>query len=800
MITDSNGALHVGAADHQQPDTPPPADSAPVDADRAVQERLAQLGGGLSPGERADYVRGFMVLLLDRHVTSAIARDGYLDQLRLVLKEKGYPRVTLRQLRQEFDRAVAERAGPGAAPQGETADGEPGDGAGAGRVWDFLDGVPVPEDAVVPRGWEFGPGGVFKCCGGVINSCGPRAVRVLPTPLVISGRRLAVEDETELLELRWIRDGRWKSRVAERATVANRNKLLDLAADGLPVTSSNAGDVVDYLAAFENANLAVLPRTRVSRCLGWVEDRRGFLWGHTLLTADGGTATAPPSPFDPNAAAAPPAPLAVLFQGRDLGDEQLAGGFHARGSLEGWRAAVEPFLAQPKFRLALTASLCSPLLDILDVPNPIVELCGDTSRGKTAALRAAASAWGQPNEKSPRGVLSTWDVTRVGVERSLATINNLPLILDDTSRCKHKELIAQVVYDVVAGRGRTRGSLVGTQRVGTWSTALLSSGEGSVNAHAEQGGARARVLTLWGSPFAEVSAAMGQAVKRLNDQVLEHYGHAGPRFVAFLLANRGRWPTWRGWHRRVMQRFAARAGDNPVAGRMADVFATLTLTGTLAGQALGIRWLKRSPVKALWAELTAEAQEADVAKRALRYAYDWARMHEEEFHGRAVSRGRSGEAAPQPHGGWAGRWDATDTAWDFLGFYPARVKGVLAEAGFEADAVLRAWRDRGWLRLDGQGKYAQVRIGGDHPRLVAIRRPALEALDGGGQPAVGDPPWVYEAARLFLRRTVYGDDALALPTTKEEGEVIRVSVVEAVRAYLASHGPNGRPRAGEGAT
>ena len=57
--------------------------------DKAVQERLAQLTTGLSPGALGGYVRHFMELLLDNHVTNEIVLGGYLAQLRQALAAKG---------------------------------------------------------------------------------------------------------------------------------------------------------------------------------------------------------------------------------------------------------------------------------------------------------------------------------------------------------------------------------------------------------------------------------------------------------------------------------------------------------------------------------------------------------------------------------------------------------------------------------------------------------------------------------------------------------------------------------------
>jgi hypothetical protein len=728
-----------------------------------------------------------MELLLHHEVGDEIERDGYLELLRQNLGQKGHPKPPITQLRRAFDAAVLARqvAAQVANPQ------EPPEAVQAtGLRQAFGDSAEIPDRLVMPAGWRVGLDGVW-----LVPSC-PRAdgtpareVLVLPTPLVVTRRLLEIQGELEYWELAWRRDGRWKRKGVDRAIPANRLRIVELAADGLPVTSENASLVVQYLAAFEAANLGALPRCQVSNALGWVNEQHIFLWGRTPLQV---VPAAQPCSWTQGTREAHSV-QDVLFQGADAGDEQIADGFHAQGTMEDWRAHMAPVLGQHKVRLGVLASLCSPLLEILGVPNPIVEYCGDTSRGKTITLRAAASCWGNPNEKSTKAAISGWDITRVGAERLLATVNNLPLILDDTSRCKHKEILSQVIYDTVAGQGRRRGSLKGCQRTGTWSTVLLSSGESSVNAYAEHGGARARVLTLWGSPFGEVTQETGNTVKALDQGVRANYGHAGPAFVRFLLQNRDRWAQWKRWWQCIMHKFHEWAGNNPVLGRMADVFATLTLAGVLAAKALNLPMLARNAIRPLWTELGAQATEADVPTRALRYVYDWARSHQQDFHGRAP---RTGDGPRQPSAGWAGRWDPPEQPWEHIAFFPNRIAEILRQGSFEPDACLRAWKERGWLALDGAGQRIQVRIQGqraseERARMVALRRQVLDTLDSG-DPCTHDrnPPWLYTACRLFQQHVLKEDQRLAVAGgTIAHLPPIQRFVREAVERWLANNPP-----------
>src|SRR5262249_47748838 len=163
------------------------------------------------------------------------------------------------------------------------------------------------------------------------------------------------------------------------------------------------------------------------------------------------------------------------------------------------------------------------------------------------------------------------------------------------------------------GRTRDRGSVKGLDRTTTFTTVLLTSGESRAVGFSEDGGTRARVLTLWGLPFGKADQETARLVHDANVGMLQHYGHAGPRLVRYLLEHRDQWPAWRGWYRKLRTKYLARAGGSSVVGRLADAFAALTVAGILAAKALGIRLLARSPVRELWPVLTSEAADADRA-------------------------------------------------------------------------------------------------------------------------------------------------------------------------------------------
>jgi putative DNA primase/helicase len=586
----------------------------------------------------------------------------------------------------------------------------------------------APVDALVPLGWAVDQHGVAKVRS-VNPLTGERVLEyVAPTPIVVVSRLKDIDDETESLRLAWVRDGRWQTCTVERVKVANARTLVDLASVGLTVTSRTASDLVQYLAAFEAENIHLLPVLQVSRRLGWQgrAGRRGFLWGRTHLRPQGGRVTV--ADLDSLTLGTRATDL-MAYRGADAGEEQLADGYCSAGSLDGWVRAAAVAAGHPRVILGVYASLAAPLLTVLGAPNFIIDWAYVTSTGKTTTLRLAASCWGNPDERELGAAIGTWDATRVAIERISGVLNGLPLILDDTKRVRQPKQVAQVLYDVANGRGRGRGSVDGLRRVGVWRTILLSTGEAPITSFTDDGGTRARALELWGQPFGRADATTAPLVYQLDLAVREHYGHAGPQVVEFILAHRDNWTVWREEYQRLRLAYAEQAGSNPVAGRLAGYFAILNMAALVTHAALELPWPYQDPLHGLLADLLDGASDADRAAEALRFVVSWARGNQYTFWGRHEQTGH-GEVR-SPGQGWAGRWDGGEE-WDSIAFLPHRLRPLLADVGFDAEATLRTWHDRGWLETSGdrQRHQKKVRLDRVNTWAVVIRRAAIEEVEG----------------------------------------------------------------------
>jgi len=587
-------------------------------------------------------------------------------------------------------------------------------------VVDVVDGAPCASTAIVPRAWELYANGIQRK-----GSDPPE--ETIPAALVISERLHDNETGAEFTKIAWNRGQRWQTHTAPRVTLATARTITNLAEFGFPVTSNNAADVVQYLADFEAENLDVIPLTLVTNQLGWYHlgGISGFLWGREYLSASAAQ----------RAGDLATGQLPIEFHGSDAGDDQIASGFRAHGTFAGWQAAICPAFNHMPVLLMLYAALTAPLLSLLESPNFVVSLAGPTTRAKTSVLRMIGSLWGCPDERAPAAALGTFDATRVWIERAMALRNDHPLILDDTKRARRKEDVAQTIYDATSGRGRGRGSILGTQRSETWRTILFVSGEAPVTSFTQDGGTRARVLEVWGSPFGAVTPATSQLINNIWNGILQNYGHAGPRFVQFLLANQHQREGWRQHYEQLRRQYEQRAGVNGVAIRMASHFASISMAAILAHSAGVLPWCYSDCVSALWPQLTADTHEADRAAVALRHVMSWAQSHRNDF-----CRGPSGHGNQQPsHAGWAGRWDAGNN-YGYVGFLEHKLVEILEEAEFESEAVRRNWRDRGWLRLSAEKNFYRARMGGNYVvSLVAITRQAIIEVMGSDDEAAPEP-------------------------------------------------------------
>ncbi|MBR3676304.1 MAG: DUF927 domain-containing protein [Alphaproteobacteria bacterium] len=154
-------------------------------------------------------------------------------------------------------------------------------------------------------------------------------------------------------------------------------------------------------------------------------------------------------------------------------DGETAGDCKERGTLEEWRDNIGIYCAgNSRLILAVCVALASPLLYVTGQENGGFHLIGNSSTGKSTALKVACSVYGSPE------YLKTWRATDNGLEGIASNRNDTLLILDELREFADSGKIGGVVYMLGNGAGKTRSTRNGDARNSKkWRTLFLSSGE-----------------------------------------------------------------------------------------------------------------------------------------------------------------------------------------------------------------------------------------------------------------------------------------------------------------------------------
>ena len=536
-------------------------------------------------------------------------------------------------------------------------------------------------------------------------------------------------ENTERVKITWLSGNNWRSVIVERKIIAKKTSIVDLSSNGLPITSSNAESIVDYLFEYENTNKNSIKKTRVTYQMGWTGDMEGFLWGRTLFAS-------------PQASSSAGKKLSLMFLGRDFGDEQIADGFTSTGDYSEWASLANDVLTYPDVAFTLYTALAVPLLPIFGVNNFSLELSNPSSSGKTTALLFAASAWGVPSFKA-ESFVNTWNSTPVWIGRALSTLNGLPFFLDETKLAKSNDkwkrsenVIADTIYTVASGRDKARGTLRGTERIESFRTVLIMTGETPSLDQSNDGGVRGRLIDLWGPPFNGTDETTKGLVDRINRTIQNHHGHAGPRLIQFILSRRDDWQLWREAFESLRDKLSKADSMSAIEMRLAEYVAAVATAIPIIHAAMPE--LRRDiPVRGLlesvWGRARKEASSADLGTRALEIVRDWILGNQDKlFSPGAATNGQKWNS--DYHSGF---WDMLDDNWTFVGLTRDCFMDIMKRNNLKLTEIARIWDAKSWLIRDNssQGYQKQIPIPGtsinssmSKINLYCIHRKAFESV------------------------------------------------------------------------
>lgn len=315
-------------------------------------------------------------------------------------------------------------------------------------------------------------------------------------PILPIERLKNLETGDEQLKLAYKRNNRWEEIIVPKDLVATASKITALSKRGVAVTSENAKLLVRFLSDVENMNDNEIKVQYSTSKLGWIKN--GFI------------------PYDKE----------IVFDG-DSRFKQVFESIEQRGSREAWYEHVRKLrkTGRIEIKFMLAAAFASILIGPLGALPFIVDLWGETEGGKSVTLMLACSVWANPDESQYIGDFKTTDVA---LEARADLLNNLPMMLDDTSKTSSRirDNFEGIVYDLCSGKGKSRSNKdLGMNRENRWRNAILTNGERPLNSYVTQGGAINRILEV------ECGEKVYQDPQETAELIKKNYGFAGREFV-----------------------------------------------------------------------------------------------------------------------------------------------------------------------------------------------------------------------------------------------------------------------------
>lgn len=174
----------------------------------------------------------------------------------------------------------------------------------------------------------------------------------------------------------------------------------------------------------------------------------------------------------------------ILFQS----DAPTEGTFGQRGTLDHWRGRIGRLcIGNSRLAFAASCAFAGPLLAWAGgTDGGGVHLMGDSSCGKTTALKVAASVWGG------KDYLQRWRATDNGLEGMAAQHSDALLCLDELAQLDAR-VAGESAYMLANGQGKSRAGRTGAARPRlTWRLLFLSAGEIGLAEHMSEANKRTR--------------------------------------------------------------------------------------------------------------------------------------------------------------------------------------------------------------------------------------------------------------------------------------------------------------------
>jgi len=369
--------------------------------------------------------------------------------------------------------------------------------------------------------------------------------------------------ESVVVRLHLPKDGVREFTLPLTAVTSREELRKNMSMQGVAV--SRVEKLMEYITTWVNELQEREVADKAYRQFGWIDDEAtGFVLGNQMILKD-----------------------EVVFNPPSKSTIGLFPAFEPKGTLDEWRRIID-FYNRSGFELhqfATCAGFGSILMQFIDdIACAALHLYSkESGLGKTTAMRAAASIWGNPSEL----VIAEQDTHNTKMNRS-EVLHNIPLLIDELTNAK-SEALSTLALQFTTGKQRGRlvsGGNIERLRGEPWSLLAITTGNTSLIE---------RIRLKKDNPNAEAQRILEVRVEKLftgssdktetdefSRALGKCYGHAGPIFAQYVMNNLDE-------VKRLIQEVQIRVdrqADLSSENRFWSVYATLTLAGAVIAHQL----------------------------------------------------------------------------------------------------------------------------------------------------------------------------------------------------------------------
>jgi len=339
-------------------------------------------------------------------------------------------------------------------------------------------------------------------------------------------------DNKTLYELAYIPlDGREPKYLSGDADLIRLSRNLDdpLAEHGARVLTKDKPALEEFLNDCQayGVRSGKIPRVYGTRRRGWVDtignlQHPGYVMANRVITKE--------ETFSSESRNTPLLPV-------DTGvDGALKDSLSVKGEYGLWRDAMRRYVVPSPLPSLMVAAALSGLFRrwCPDSENFIIHLYGESSHGKTTAMKAAASCWGAPDK-----LIDNWRSTDNGLERRCSARNDMVMFLDEAGMAVHEDIIRNSVYMIGNGGEKLRATKDAADRVTKrFQLVALSTGEKQLIRDSKFAGQEVRALELHVGVFGGSlwpTFSDGAEAERFTSIVTANHGWAVERMISAML-------------------------------------------------------------------------------------------------------------------------------------------------------------------------------------------------------------------------------------------------------------------------